>query len=158
LQALGFPVAGWTRSAKQVPGFVTYAGAAGLNEMLARSDILVCLLPMTPETENILDGRLFARLPRGAGLVNAGRGRHLVENDLLAALDGGQLSAAVLDVFRDEPLPPGHPFWRHPRIVITPHVAADTHPPTALPIIADAIRDLEAGRPVANLVDPRRGY
>ena len=158
LQALGFPVAGWSRSAKHVPGFATYAGATGLIEMLARSDILVCLLPMTPETENILDGRLFARLPRGAGLVNAGRGRHLVEADLLVALDGGQLSAAVLDVFCEEPVPPGHPFWRHPRIVVTPHVAADTHPPTAAPIIAAAIRDLEAGRPVANLVDPQRGY
>ncbi|HXP05329.1 MAG TPA: glyoxylate/hydroxypyruvate reductase A [Stellaceae bacterium] len=158
LQILGFTVAGWSRSAKQIPGFATYAGSAGLDEMLARSDILVCLLPMTPETEDILDSSLFARLPRGAGLVNAGRGRQLVEADLLAALDSGQLSAAVLDVFRDEPLPAGHPFWRHPRIVVTPHAAADTHPPTAAPIIAAAIRDLEAGRPVANLVDPRRGY
>ena len=158
LQALGFAVAGWSRSAKQVAGFATYAGSAGLDEMLARSDILVCLLPMTPETEDILDAGLFARLPRGAGLVNAGRGRHLVEADLLAALDTGQLSAAVLDVFRAEPLPPSHPFWRHPRIVVTPHVAADTNPPTAAPIIAGAIRDFEAGRPLANLVDPRRGY
>jgi glyoxylate/hydroxypyruvate reductase A len=158
LQALGFEVAGWSRSAKQIPGFATYAGAVGRDDMLARSDILVCLLPMTPETENILDTRLFARLPRGAGLINAGRGRHLVDADLLAALNSGQLSAAVLDVFRDEPLPPDHEFWRHPRIVITPHVAADTHPPTALPIIAAAIRDFEAGRPVANLVDPARGY
>jgi glyoxylate/hydroxypyruvate reductase A len=158
LRSLGFDVAGWSRTAKTVPGFATHAGTAGLDEMLSRSDILVCLLPMTPETENILDAGLFARLPRGAGLVNAGRGRHLIEADLLAALDSGQLSAAVLDVFRDEPLPPGHPFWRHPRIVVTPHVAADTHPPTALPIIAAAIRDCEAGRPVANLVDPARGY
>ena len=158
LRSLGFPVAGWSRSAKQVPGFATYAGPAGLDAMLATNDILVCLLPMTPETENILDARLFARLPRGAGLVNAGRGRHLVDADLLAALDSGQLSAAVLDVFRDEPLPPEHPFWRHPRIVVTPHVAADTNPPTAAPIIAAAIRNLEAGRPVANLVDPAQGY
>ena len=158
LQVLGFAVAGWSRSAKQVPSFITYAGPAGLDEMLGRSDILVCLLPMTPETEDILDAGLFARLPRGADLVNAGRGRHLVEADLLAALDNGQLSAAVLDVFREEPLPLGHPFWRHPRIVVTPHVAADTHPPTAAPIIAAAIRDFAAGRPVANLIDPARGY
>lgn len=158
LQTLGFDVAGWSRSEKQVSGFATYAGRAGLDAILARSDILVCLLPMTSETEDILDSSLFARLPRGAGLVNAGRGRHLVEADLLAALDSGQLSAAVLDVFRDEPLPPGHPFWRHPRILVTPHVAADTHPPTAAPIIATAIRDLEAGRPLANLVDPQRDY
>jgi glyoxylate/hydroxypyruvate reductase len=115
-------------------------------------------LPMTPETENILDRRLFAQLPRGAGLVNAGRGRHLVEADLLSALGSGQLSAAVLDVFREEPLPPEHPFWRHQRIVVTPHIAADTNPPTAAPIIAAAIRDFEAGRPLVNLVDPARGY
>jgi glyoxylate/hydroxypyruvate reductase A len=158
LQSLGFDITGWGRTQKQVPGFATFAGAAGLEAILGRSDILICLLPMTPQTEDILDARLFARLPRGAGLVNAGRGRHLVEADLLAALDDGQLSAAVLDVFRDEPLPPDHPFWRHPRIVITPHVAADTHPPTAAPIIAAAIRDFETGRPVANLVDPQRGY
>jgi glyoxylate/hydroxypyruvate reductase A len=113
---------------------------------------------MTPETEGILDAALFAGLPRGAGLVNVGRGRHLVEADLLAALDAGHLSAAVLDVFHDEPLPAGHPFWRHPRIVVTPHVAAETNPPTAAAIIADAIRDFEAGRPVANLVDAARGY
>ena len=158
LQALGFDVAGWSRSGRDVPGFATYAGAAGLDAMLARSEILVSLLPMTPETEDILDGRLFARLPRGAALVNAGRGRQLVEADLLTALDSGQLSAAVLDVFRDEPLPPSHPFWRHPRIVVTPHVAAETHPPTAAAIIAKAIDDFEAGLPLANLIDPRRGY
>ena len=139
-------------------GFATYAGSAGLDALLARSEILVSLLPMTPETENILNADLFARLPRGAGLINAGRGRHLVEADLLAALESGQLSAAILDVFREEPLPPAHPFWRHPRIVVTPHVAADTHPPTAVAIIAAAIRDFEAGRPLANLIDRERGY
>jgi glyoxylate/hydroxypyruvate reductase A len=155
---LGFDVAGWSRSAKPAPGFATYAGAAGLEALLARSEILVSLLPMTPETEGILNAALFARLPRGAGLVSAGRGRHLVEADLVAALASGQLSAAVLDVFRDEPLPPEHPFWRHPRIVVTPHVAADSHPPTAAPIIAKAIRDFAAGLPLVNLVDPRRGY
>jgi glyoxylate/hydroxypyruvate reductase len=158
LQALGFAVAGWSRTAKDVPGFAAFAGADGLGTLLARSEILVSLLPMTPQTESLLDAALFARLPRGAGIVNAGRGRHLVEADLLAALDAGQLSAAVLDVFRDEPLPPAHPFWRHPRIVVTPHVAAETHPPTALPIIARAIRDFAAGLPVANLVDPAKGY
>jgi glyoxylate/hydroxypyruvate reductase A len=158
LQALGFEVAGWGRSAKDVPGFATYAGPSGLDALLARSEILVSLLPMTSETENLLDARLFARLPRGAGVINAGRGRHLVDADLLAALDSGHISAAVLDVFREEPLPPAHPFWRHPRIVVTPHVAAETHPPTATAIIAQAIDDLEAGRPVANLIDRQRGY
>jgi glyoxylate/hydroxypyruvate reductase A len=158
LQAVGFDVAGWSRSEKRVLGFATYAGSAGLDALLARSEILVSLLPMTPETENILNADLFTRLPRGAGLINAGRGRNLVEADLLAALDSGQLSAAILDVFREEPLPPAHPFWRHPRVVVTPHVAADTHPPTAVAIIAAAIRDSEAGRPLANLIDRERGY
>jgi glyoxylate/hydroxypyruvate reductase A len=158
LQALGFDVTGWSRTARPVPGLATFAGEAGFAELLARSDILVCLLPLTPATEGILDAGAFARLPPGAGLVNAGRGGHLVEADLIPALDAGQLSAAVLDVFRSEPLPPEHPFWRHPRIVVTPHVAAETHPPTAAPIIRDAIRQFEAGLPLANRVDPSRGY
>jgi glyoxylate/hydroxypyruvate reductase A len=158
LLALGFDVAGWSRSAKEVPGFTTFAGTAGLEAVLARSEILVCLLPMTPETEGILNADLFARLPRGAAIVNAGRGRHLVEADLLAALASGQLSAAVLDVFRDEPLPPSHKFWRHQRIIVTPHVAAETHPPTAAAIIAAAIEDFAVGRPIPNLVDRERGY
>ena len=158
LKALGFDVAGWSRSGRAVPGFATYGGAAGLDALLGRSEVLVSLLPMTPETENILDAGLFERLPRGAGLVNAGRGRQLVEADLLAALASEQISAAVLDVFRDEPLPPAHPFWRHPRIIVTPHVAAETHPPTATAIIARAIDDFEAGRPVANMIDREKGY
>ena len=158
LQAIGFDVAGWSRSPKEVPGFACHAGAAGLDALLARSEILVSLLPSTDETEGILNAGLFARLPRGAGLVNAGRGRHLVEDDLLAALDSGQLSAASLDVFREEPLPATHPFWRHPRIIVTPHIAAETNPPTATAIIGQAIDDFEAGLPLANLIDPQRGY
>jgi len=158
LQALGFPVSGWSRSAKAVAGFATYAGADGLTAMLAASEILVCLLPLTAETEGILNARLFAQLPRGAGLVNAGRGGHLVEADLIPALDSGRLSGAVLDVFREEPLPKGHPFWHDPRIVVTPHIAAETHPPTAAKIIGDAIRRFAAGQPVANIVDLAKGY
>lgn len=158
LKALGFPVAGWSRGAKQVAGFATHAGPAGLDALLASSEILVCLLPLTGATGGILNAALFARLPRGAGLVNAGRGGHLVEADLIPALDEGQLSGAVLDVVRDEPLPPDHPFWRHPRIILTPHVAAETHPPTAAPIIREAICRFEAGLPVANRVDLARGY
>jgi glyoxylate/hydroxypyruvate reductase A len=158
LQALGFPVAGWSRSAKEVAGFATYAGADGLHAMAARSEILVCLLPLTAATEGILNAGLFARMPHGAGLVNAGRGGHLVEADLIPALDSGQLSGAVLDVTREEPLPAGHPFWRHPRIIVTPHIAAETHPPTAAAIIGDAIRRFAKGLPIANLIDLAQGY
>jgi glyoxylate/hydroxypyruvate reductase len=158
LKSLGFDVAGWSRSEKEVAGFVTYAGPAGLDAVLARSEILVCLLPLTGETAGILNAAFFARMPRGAGLVNVGRGGHLVEADLLAALDSGQLSGAVLDVVGEEPLPQDHPFWRHPRIILTPHVAAETHPETAAPIIREAIRRCAAGLPVANRVDPARGY
>jgi len=158
LKGLGFPVAGWSRLTKAVAGFATHAGSAGLDALVAGSEILVCLLPLTAATEGILNKALFARLPRGAGLVNAGRGGHLVEEDLIPALDSGQLSGAVLDVVREEPLPSEHPFWRHPRITVTPHIAAETHPPTAAAIIGEAIRHFEAGLPVANLVDWRRGY
>jgi glyoxylate/hydroxypyruvate reductase A len=157
LQALGFPVAGWSRSEKAIPGFATHSGP-GLDALLAHSEILVCLLPLTGDTAGILDAALFARLPRGAAIVNAGRGGHLVEADLLAALDRGQLSGAVLDVFGAEPLRPDHPFWRHPRILVTPHIAGVTNPATAAPIMAEAIRCCEAGLPVANLVDLARGY
>ncbi len=128
LKALGFPVSGWGRGEKTVEGFATFAGAAGLPRLLAQSEILVCLLPLTSETQGILNARTFAALPKGAGLVNAGRGAHLVEEDLIPALDSGQLSAAALDVFREEPLPQGHPFWQHPRILVTPHIAGTTNP------------------------------
>jgi glyoxylate/hydroxypyruvate reductase A len=158
LGAIGFDVAGWSRSAREVSGFATYAGAAGFDALLRRSEIVVCLLPLTAETRGILNAAAFARLPRGAAIVNAGRGGHLVEEDLIPALESAQLSGAVLDVFREEPLPPEHPFWRHPRIIVTPHVAAETHPPTAAPILRDAIRCFETGLPVPNRVDPARGY
>ncbi|HUZ72416.1 MAG TPA: glyoxylate/hydroxypyruvate reductase A [Stellaceae bacterium] len=158
LEVLGFDVAGWSRRGRRVRGISCHHGADGLAAIAARSEILVCLLPLTPETENILDAALFAAMPRGAAIVNCGRGAHLAEADLLAALDSGQLSAAVLDVFRDEPLPPAHPFWRHPRVVVTPHVAAATNPDTAAPIVAAALRRFAEGKRVANLVVPARGY
>ena len=158
LKALGFDVAGWSRSGKEVAGFATYAGPDGLDALLRRSEILVCLLPLTAETRGILNAATFARLPRGAAIVNAGRGGHLVEEDLIPALDSGQLSGAVLDVFRQEPLPSEHPFWRYARIIVTPHIAAETHPPTAAPIIRDAICRFQAGQAVPNLIDPARGY
>ena len=158
LQGLGFDVALWGRRQRTAEGLLGYAGSTGLSALLDRSEILVCLLPLTAETEGILNASTFAMLPKGAALINAARGGHLVEEDLLAALASGRLSAAVLDVFRDEPLPAAHPFWRHPRIVVTPHVAAATHPPTAAPIILDNIRRFEAGLPLLNQVDPARGY
>jgi glyoxylate/hydroxypyruvate reductase len=158
LAALGFPVSGWGRRERMPTGFPTYAGPEGLFRLLPQSEILVCLLPLTLETEGILCARTFAALPRGAGLVNAGRGGHLVEEDLIPALDSGQLSAAALDVFQEEPLPPTHPFWRHPRILVTPHIAGITNPTTAVPIILDNIRRFEEGRPLLNQVDPAQGY
>lgn len=158
LKVLGFDVAGWSRTERRLRGIATFHGAEGLRRLLARSEILVCLLPLTPETEDMLDARLFAALPRGAAIVNCGRGRHLVEADLLAALASGQLSAAVLDVCRVEPLPPGHPFWSHPRIVLTPHCAAATNPRTAAPVVAAALRCLAEGKPLPNRVDRLRHY
>ena len=158
LRALGFDVAGWSRGERTVPGVASYAGANGLPQLLGRTEILACLLPLTAETEGILNARNLGLLPKGAALVNAARGAHLVEEDLLAALASGQISAAVLDVFREEPLPADHPFWHHPRIVITPHVAAFTNPATAAPIILDNIRRFEEGRPLLNRIDPARGY
>jgi glyoxylate/hydroxypyruvate reductase A len=158
LKGLGFDVGLWGRREKTVKGLAGYAGATGLPSLLARSEILVCLLPLTAETEGILSAATFALLPKGAGLINAGRGGHLVEEDLIPALDSGQLSAAALDVFREEPLPPGHPFWRHPRILVTPHIAGTTNPETAAPIILDNIRRFEEGRRLLNQVDPAQGY
>lgn len=158
LEVLGFDVAGWSRKERRLPGIACFHGRDGLAAMLARSEILVCLLPLTPATEGILDAALFAALPRGAAIINCARGKHLVESDLIRALDSGQISAAVLDVFREEPLPSDHPFWRDPRIVITPHVAAATHAPTAAPIVADNLRRLSDGRPLLNRVDPAERY
>jgi len=158
LRMLGFDVAGWSRAPKDVPGFATHAGAAGLDAILARSEIVVCLLPLTAATDGILNAGAFARMPRGAAIVNAGRGRHVLEADLLMALESGQISAAVLDVFCEEPLRPDHPFWRHPHIIVTPHVAAETHPATAVSIVREAIHCFEAGLPLANRVVPARGY
>lgn len=158
LAVMGFQVAGWSRREKRLPGIESFHGEGGLEALARRSEILVCLLPLTPDTEGILDRRLFARMPRGGAIVNPARGGHLVEADLIAALDGGQLSAAVLDVFREEPLPADHRFWSHPRIIVTPHVAAATNPATAALVIADNLRRLYQGRPLLNLVDPQRRY
>ncbi len=158
LGALGFGVMGWSRSPRALPGVETFHGTDGLMAMVRRSDVLVCLLPLTPDTRGLLSAPLFAELPEGAVVLNAGRGGHLVEADLLAALDGGRLKGASLDVFAEEPLPEGHPFWSHPKIRVTPHIAAITHPSPAAETVAESIRRFEAGLPVANLVDRARGY
>jgi glyoxylate/hydroxypyruvate reductase A len=158
LTELGFPVRGWSRTAKNVPGVEAFHGADQLGRFLAPLKLLICLLPLTPETENILDAKLFAQLPDGAILVNAGRGGHQNEADLIAALDSGKLAYAVLDVFREEPLPPDHVFWRRSDIVITPHVASITRAGTGAADIVENYRRALAGQPLLNPVDPTRGY
>jgi len=158
LAVLGFKVAGWSRRERRLPGIESFHGPEGLIALARRSEILVCLLPLTRETTGILDGRLFATMPRGAAIVNAARGAHLVDADLLAALESGQLSAAVLDVFVEEPLPTEHPFWRHEKIIVTPHAAAATHAPTAAAGVAENLRRLSDGRQLINVVDLTHGY
>ena len=158
LAALGFRVAGWSRTPKSLPGIETFAGDGALMPFLARTDILVCLLPLTPATEGILNARTLAALPRGAYLINAARGGHVVEEDLLAALDAGHLSGATLDVFRTEPLPPDHPFWAHPKVIVTPHAASITIPRSVAPQVVDNLARLREGRPLANVVDVSVGY
>lgn len=144
LAAIGYAVRGWSRSPKSgLPdGVQAFHGDAGRAAFLAGCDTLVCLLPLNEDTRGILDAGLFAQLPRGAHLVNAGRGAHLVQADLLAALDGGQIASAVLDAFVEEPLPAAHPFWRHPRITVTPHIATRTGPETIARLTQDNLARL----------------
>ncbi len=158
LATFGFACAGWSRTPRAIAGIECYAGNAALDTFLARTDILVCLLPLTGETRGMLAAPLFAKLPRGAAIVNVGRGPHLVDRDLLAALDAGQLSAAILDVTDPEPLPPEHPFWDHPRVVITPHIASETQPATAVEALLANLRRQREGLPLEGLVDRTRGY
>ncbi|WP_380693484.1 glyoxylate/hydroxypyruvate reductase GhrA [Serratia marcescens] len=158
LTEFGFSVRCWSRSAKQIDGVQSFAGEAQRGAFLDGVKLLINLLPNTPETVGILNRELFAQLRPGAYLINIARGAHLVEADLLAALEQGQLAAATLDVFAREPLPQDHPFWRHPRVTITPHIAAITLPQQAMDQIVANIRALEAGHAPAGVVDRQRGY
>ncbi|MEJ7928678.1 glyoxylate/hydroxypyruvate reductase A [Ramlibacter sp. AN1015] len=153
-----FPVRGWSRSPRQVEGVDCFAGPAQLDAFLAGTRVLVCLLPLTPATEGILNRDTLARLLPGGYLINVARGAHLVDADLLALLDTGQLAGATLDVFRTEPLPTDHPFWREPRLTLTPHTSARTLRDESIAQIARKIAALERGEPIAGIVDPARGY
>ncbi len=158
LAGLGFDVRGWSRRPREVAGVETFAGEDGLAAVLGAADILVTLLPATPETAGLLDAARLARLPDGARLINPGRGTLIDDTALLDALDSGRLAHATLDVFRVEPLPREHPFWKHPRVTVTPHVASETRPESASLAIAENIRRGEAGEPFLHLVDRAAGY
>jgi glyoxylate/hydroxypyruvate reductase A len=163
LRRLGFQVAGWSRTARAVDGIACFHGEAQLEPFLARTDILVCLLPLTPDTRHVLNRGVFAKLsrksPLGAPvLINAGRGGLQNEADILACLDDGTLGAVSLDVFAQEPLPADSPFWTHPKVVLTPHNAADTDPDAISRYVAEQIARFEAGGVLENVVDRERGY
>ena len=155
---LGFPTAGWSRTAKTLEGIETFHGADGFAAFLARCDILVDVLPLTRDTRGLLDAAAFAALPRGAYFINMARGGHVVDAALLAALDSGHLAGAALDVFNQEPLPADHPYWTHPKVQVTPHVAGATNPRTASPGVIENIKRLRAGQTLINRVDAKTGY
>jgi glyoxylate/hydroxypyruvate reductase A len=163
LARIGFDVAGWSSTAKSVPGITCFAGEAELGAFLARTDVLVCLLPLTPQTRGILNRRTFGALARdgklgGPVIINAGRGGLQVEDDILACLDDGTLMAATLDVFGTEPLPPGSPFWPHPKVTLSPHNAADTDPDAISAYVVEQIAAFERGEALDNVVDRKVGY
>lgn len=158
LAEFGFDVIGWSRATRDVPGVHTTSGRDALDALLARSELLLLLLPATADTEGLIDRARLARLPAGAAIANLSRGELVDEHAVLDALDSGQLAAAYLDVFRNEPLPAAHPFWQHPRVEITPHVAALTDVGIACEQVATKIRRLQAGQPVTGIVERGRGY
>jgi glyoxylate/hydroxypyruvate reductase len=158
LGGLGFPVAGWSQSRKSIPGVQSFEGDAEFSAFLARTDILVNLLPGTPQTRGILNRTTLALLPPGAAVINAGRGQHIVLDDLLTALDTGQLSGAFLDVFDSEPIAADHPAWQHPKVFVTPHIASMASFRARAHFAAQAIIAYEQGGVVPNLYDPERGY
>ncbi|MCK6441983.1 2-hydroxyacid dehydrogenase [Elstera cyanobacteriorum] len=158
LQPFGFPLSGWSRSPRSVPGVTTYAGLDSLPAFLAGCDVLIVLLPLTAETEGLLSDARLAHLPPGASVINLARGALIDEAALLARLDSGAIRFALLDVFRQEPLPTDHPFWRHPRVKVTPHTSAATLPREAIQQILGNIAAFERGAPMQGVIDPTRGY
>ncbi|ERK17802.1 D-3-phosphoglycerate dehydrogenase [Pantoea sp. AS-PWVM4] len=158
LVSLGFNCAGWSRTPRDIDGVRCWHGSEQLAEFLAWSDILVCLLPLTDTTRGLLNAELFAQLPSGAALVQVGRGPQLNDDHLLAALASGQLSAAVIDVTDPEPLPAGHPFWHHPAIWLTPHIASQTQTDSAVAALVENLRRYQRGEPMVGVIDRNRGY
>jgi glyoxylate/hydroxypyruvate reductase len=158
LKGFGFRCAGWSRSPHEIEGVECYAGADTFDAFLARTDILVCLLPLTDATRGLIDKRVFDKLPKGASFINVGRGPHVNQQDLLDALNSGHLHAAILDVTDPEPLPPEHAFWTHPRVRLTPHIASATRPETAVDVVLDNLRRHREGLPMIGEIDRARGY
>jgi len=159
LLMMGFEnIAGWSRSSKELPGVKSFAGTAALEAFLARTEILLCLLPNTPQTQGLLNVETLGQLPPGAFVINVGRGRLIVEDDLIQALNSGHIQAAALDVFSTEPLPTDHPFWAMDNVFVTPHVASITSPTSATQVIADGIEAIENGHLPENVVDLDQGY
>jgi glyoxylate/hydroxypyruvate reductase A len=158
LRQLGFKVSGWRRTRKQIEGVKSFAGGEELNAFLGQTDILVCLLSLTRETNGILNAKTFAAMPKGSYVINVARGGHLIEADLIVALDSGQLAGAVLDVFDKEPLPGESSLWRHPKITLTPHIAAISEPPVAARWVLDGIARFERGDRPAHIVDVETAY
>ncbi|MEQ9643176.1 MAG: glyoxylate/hydroxypyruvate reductase A [Alphaproteobacteria bacterium] len=154
----GFQVHGWSRSEKRIPGVECRTGDKGLTDVLSRANYVVNVLPLTDETRTILSATTFELMPKGAVIVNLGRGGHVAEDDLIPALDSGQLGGAFLDVFETEPLPKDHPFWRHPKIVVTPHVAGELLPQSCAQVLASNVRKHIAGETIPHIVDLERGY
>ncbi len=158
LKQLGFVVLGWSSRPTNLEGIQTFSGQDGLQTMLEQSEILVNLLPLTDETRGILNAQTLSYLPVGSSIINLARGAHIIEADLLAALDSGHLQHAILDVFTTEPLPTDHLFWHHPQITVLPHVAAATNPITAAKVVATNVLRLRSGQPLEHVVDRTRGY
>lgn len=158
LTATGFKVQGWAKSQKEIKNIPVFTGKEELEDFLAATNILVCLLPLTRSTENILNKELFRKLPKNAFLINVARGKHLVEEDLLEMLDSGHLSGAALDVFRTEPLPEEHPFWQHPKILVTPHIASVTKPSAVVSQVLENYEKMKKGGPLKNVVKREKGY